>query len=344
MRFAKRSSTRAAVLVGVVAAAALLALGGAAAGADWLAYGGFGVAVLAAAALAVTLLRTRQEEAERSRHADQLIAAEQDERRRLALFLHDVPVQSMSGIALMLDGVVDAIYRGRVDDAKEILARAVSRQRGDPRLRDLSFALEPVVLRDQGFGPAVQALADQVEFSQGSVVDLGVDAADALARKPGPDRALPDHPRVPRRRPAAGAADPHRRGDRRGRRRVDRDVDDGSGERRRRVFEALAERARTLGGTVDVERSSDEGGTAVRITLPPYTAAVRVRAHGDPGKAPALRLEDDRVQRHEAGGRAAARGQRRRARRGWPPGGQSPSTPFPPGDDRRAAYLQPLPG
>ena len=184
MRFAKRSSTRAAVLVGVVAAAALLALAGAAAGADWLAYGSFGVAVLAAAALAVTLLRTRQEEAERSRHADQLIAAEQDERRRLALFLHDVPVQSMSGIALMLDGVVDAIDRGRVDDAKEILARAVSRQRETIReLRDLSFALEPVVLRDQGFGPAVQALADQVEFSQGIVVDLDVDAADALASR-----------------------------------------------------------------------------------------------------------------------------------------------------------------
>ena len=274
MRFAKRSSTRAAVLVGVVAAAALLALAGAAAGADWLAYGGFGVAVLAGAALAVTLLRTRQEEAERSRHADQLIAAEQDERRRLALFLHDVPVQSMSGIALMLDGVVDAIDRGRVDDAKEILARAVSRQRETIReLRDLSFALEPVVLRDQGFGPAVQALADQVEFSQGVVVDLDVDAADALASRAqivlyqiireSLDAALR---RGPPTRISVNIGE------------VDGGsvetliTDDGSGERRRLVFEALAERARTLGGTVDVERSSDEGGTAVRITLPPYTA------------------------------------------------------------------------
>ena len=274
MRFAKRSSTRAAVLVGVVAAAALLALAGAAAGADWLAYGGFGVAVLAAAALAVTLLRTRQEEAERSRHADQLIAAEQDERRRLALFLHDVPVQSMSGIALMLDGVVDAIDRGRVDDAKEILARAVSRQRETIReLRDLSFALEPVVLRDQGFGPAVQALADQVEFSQGIVVDLDVDAADALASRAqivlyqiireSLDAALRRGPPT-RISVAIGEVD--------GGSVETLITDDGSGERRRRVFEALAERARTLGGTVDVERSSDEGGTAVRITLPPYTA------------------------------------------------------------------------
>jgi signal transduction histidine kinase len=274
LRFAKRSSTRAAVLVGVVAAAALLALAGAAAGVDWLAYGGFGVAVLAAAALAITLLRTRQEEAERSRHADQLIAAEQDERRRLALFLHDVPVQSMSGIALMLDGVVDAIDRGRFDDAKEILDKAVSRQRETIReLRDLSFALEPVVLRDQGFGPAVQALADQVEFSQGVVVDLDVDAADALAsraqivlyqiiresldaalRRGPPTRISVDIGEVD-----GGAVETLI-------------TDDGSGERRRRVFEALAERARTLGGTVDVDRSSDEGGTAVRITLPSYTA------------------------------------------------------------------------
>ena len=274
MRFAKRSSTRAAVLVGVVAAAALLALAGAAAGVDWLAYGGFGVAVLAAAALAITLLRTRQEEAERSRHADQLIAAEQDERRRLALFLHDVPVQSMSGIALMLDGVVDAIDRGRFDDAKEILARAASRQRETIReLRDLSFALEPVVLRDQGFGPAVQALADQVEFSQGVVVYIDVDAADALASRAqivlyqiireSLDAALR---RGPPTRISVNIGE------------VDGGsvetliTDDGSGERRRRVFEALAERARTLGGTIDVDRSSDEGGTAVRITLPPYTA------------------------------------------------------------------------
>ena len=274
MRFAKRSSTRAAVLVGVVAAAALLALAGAATGVDWLAYSGFGLAVLGAAALAITLLRPRQEEAERSRHADQLIAAEQDERRRLALFLHDVPVQSMSGIALMLDGVVDAIDRGRVDDAKEILAKAVSRQRETIReLRDLSFALEPVVLRDQGFGPAVQALADQVEFSQGVVVDLDVDAADALASRAqivlyqiireSLDAALR---RGPPTRISVNIGE------------VDGGAvetlitDDGSGERRRRVFEALAERARTLGGTVDVDRSSDEGGTAVRITLPPYTA------------------------------------------------------------------------
>ena len=274
MRFAKRSSTRAAVLVGVIAAAALVALAGAATGVDWLAYGAVGVAVVAAAALALSLLRTRQEEAERSRHADQLIAAEQDERRRLALFLHDGPVQSMSGIALMLDGVVDAIERGRVEDAKEILSKALGRQRETIReLRDLSFALEPVVLRDQGFGPAVQALADQVESSQGVRVDLDVEGGSALAGRAqivlyqiiresldaAVRRGPPTRISVAIGEVDAGAVETLI-------------TDDGSGERRRRVFEALAERARALGGTVDVDRSSDEGGTAVRITLPPYTA------------------------------------------------------------------------
>ena len=119
----------------------------------------------------------------------------------------------------------------------------------------------------------MQALADQVEFSQGIVVDLDVDAADALASRAqivlyqiireSLDAALRRGPPT-RISVAIGEVD---RGS------VETLItDDGSGERRRRVFEALAERARTLGGTVDVERSSDEGGTAVRITLPPYTA------------------------------------------------------------------------
>jgi signal transduction histidine kinase len=262
------------LLVGLVAAAALVAVLGSASDNGIIGLGALAVAIVAAAALAIQLLRKQEQEAERSRHADQLIAAEQDERRRLALFLHDVPVQAMSGIALMLDGVDDAIDRGRVDDAKAILRKAVARQRETIReLRDLSFALEPVVLRDQGFGPAIQALADQVEESQGVRVDLDVDRGSALAERAqivlyqiireSLDAALRRGP--PTRISVAigevnGGA-------------VETVItDDGSGERRRRVFEALKERARTLQGNVEVDHSSDDGGTAVRITLPPYTA------------------------------------------------------------------------
>src|SRR6266403_4388364 len=93
---------------------------------------------------------------------EQVLAAEQDERRRIALFLHDGPVQSLSGVALMLDAVSDFIARGLDAEAQEILDKALTRTRTTiGELRDLSFNLEPVVLRDHGFSMAVQALTQQ---------------------------------------------------------------------------------------------------------------------------------------------------------------------------------------
>ena len=101
------------------------------------------------------------EEPGRRQLTEQVLAAEQDERRRIALFLHDGPVQSLSGVALMLDAVSDFIARGRDAEAQEILDKALMRTRTTiGELRDLSFNIEPVVLRDHGFGTAVRALAD----------------------------------------------------------------------------------------------------------------------------------------------------------------------------------------
>ena len=65
---------------------------------------------------------------------DRLIAAEQDERRRIALFLHDGPVQNLAGIALMLDATLHAISTGKLEDATSVLTGALDRQRiDDPR-------------------------------------------------------------------------------------------------------------------------------------------------------------------------------------------------------------------
>ena len=105
---------------------------------------------------------------------DRLIAAEQDERRRIALFLHDGPVQNLAGIALMLDAALHSIITGKLEDAQSVLSSALDRQRATIReLRDLSFALEPVILRDQGFGPALQELAAQVGTANRIRIDLG---------------------------------------------------------------------------------------------------------------------------------------------------------------------------
>jgi signal transduction histidine kinase len=212
-------------------------------------------------------------EAERARLSDQLITAEQDERRRLALFLHDGPVQSLSGISLMLDAVIDSLEANRLDEAERVLTSALERHRDTIRsLRDLSFNIEPVVLRDQGFGPAVQAFADQIGLANEIQVDVDVDGADSLAEnarvglyqiiREAVNQAIR---RGPPNRISIRVAES-------GGERVEAVIaDDGTGERRRASYDEIEERARTLSGSVEVEAGQD-GGTAVRVVLPSYVA------------------------------------------------------------------------
>ena len=219
------------------------------------------------------LAEAQVREAERARLSEQLITAEQEERRRLALFLHDGPVQSLAGISLMLDAVSDAVTEGRGEDAKEVLGPALARHRDTIRsLRDLSFNIEPVVLRDQGFTPAVQALAEQVGLANHVQIDLDVGPAEGLAEKAqvglyqiireAVNQAIR---RGPPTRIAIRVA-PADNGE------IEMTVsDDGAGERRRASFDAIEERARTLNGRLEVGAGHD-GGTRVRIVLPAYAA------------------------------------------------------------------------
>src|SRR4029077_9626576 len=96
-------------------------------------------------------------------------------------FLHDGPVQQLSGIALMLDAAMHSLSAGKTDEAREIITKALARHRETIReLRDLSFAIEPVILRDQGFGAALQALAAQVGETHSLRIDLDTTGAAEL--------------------------------------------------------------------------------------------------------------------------------------------------------------------
>jgi signal transduction histidine kinase len=199
-----------------------------------------------------------------------LIAAEQDERRRLALFLHDGPVQQLSGIALMLDGALHSLSSGRAEEAREIIETALAQQRATIReLRDLSFALEPVVLRDHGFAPAVRALADQVATSHKVSCDVQVDAemgaaagialytilrelVDQAVRRGTPTRIRIDVSGQPDGGVLASVAD------------------DAEPERRRRSLETIEERVVQLHGTLQV--NATETGTETIVRLPAHTA------------------------------------------------------------------------
>jgi two-component system, NarL family, sensor kinase len=203
---------------------------------------------------------------------DRLIAAEQDERRRIALFLHDGPVQNLAGIALMLDAALHSIEIGKTDDARDVLSRSLDRQRATIReLRDLSFALEPVVLRDQGFGPALHALAEQVGTTNQIRIDLDIEAAEQAGQAAqvaiytivrelldqAVRRGPPTTVDVALRAAGDGGIEVYV-------------SDDAEPERRRRSFEAVEERVKQLHGKIEVEPRIDGVGTRVKVTLPPY--------------------------------------------------------------------------
>ena len=199
--------------------------------------------------------------------SEQVLAAEQDERRRVALFLHDGPVQSLSGVALMLDASLDLIGRGDLEQAREILDRALGRTRTTVgELRDLSFNLEPVALRDHGFTAAVDALAQtrgrehriEVSLDVALIDDLGERTQAALYQivREALEEAIRRGP--PSRFEVAASADvPGTL------RLVIRD--DAPTERRRRALEVLSERARTLGSNLTLDHEAD--GTTMVLEL-----------------------------------------------------------------------------
>jgi signal transduction histidine kinase len=221
------------------------------------------------------LEEAREREDERARLTEQVITAEQDERRRLSVFLHDGPLQSMSGIALMHDAALAAIHDGRHEDAARVIESSLERERKTiQELRDLSFAIEPLVLRDQGFHAAVRALGDQIEQSHRITVSTNVRVGERLSEKTQAAlyqiireavnqavRRKPDNIEV-----AVGELDD-------GGFAVEIS-DDGVGERRRASIEEIEERVRVLNGRFSVEHG-DEGGTMVRVVIPGYVAAVQ---------------------------------------------------------------------
>jgi signal transduction histidine kinase len=218
------------------------------------------------------IVEAQEREGERTRLAEQLITAEQDERRRLSLFLHDGPVQSMAGIALMHDAALAAIRDGRYEDAAKVIESSLERERRTiQELRDLSFAIEPVVLRDQGFGAAVRALGDQIEQSRQITVSTETEAGERLGEKAQVALYQIIHDAINQavRREARQIGITVVELDNGGF--VAAIDDDGMGERRRASLEEIDERVRILNGRLSVERRN-EGGTSVQVVMPPYVA------------------------------------------------------------------------
>ena len=210
---------------------------------------------------------------ERARLVERIITAEQDERRRLALFLHDGPVQNLAGIALMLDAALHAIDEGRPETARGIMSSALERHRETIRsLRDLSFNIEPVVLRDQGFSAAVRELANQLGMEHKLQIEVDVEQASRLGEmeQVGLYQIVREslNQAVTRGPPTRITVSIH-----------DTDTgeleavvaDNGKGERRKAALDAIAERCATLNGRFSVEQG-DDGGTSIHVVFPSHAA------------------------------------------------------------------------
>src|SRR2546422_4744899 len=94
----------------------------------------------------------------------------EEERHRLARDLHDGVAQTLANAAL---GIELAQRRAQSDvpaamtDLEQLRGRLLESQKG---LRDILFALRPVVLEDGGLGAAARALAERINGQNGSRV------------------------------------------------------------------------------------------------------------------------------------------------------------------------------
>ena len=199
--------------------------------------------------------------------------AEQEERRRVAEQLHDGPIQQLSAIAQMLDAGLSELADGESERASEVFTRGLELVRDAARdLRGLCDDLEPRVLHQVGFEPAVAALTRRlsarhdvgIDLDLSQATELGENAAVALyqilreAAEQAVRRGPPTRIEISLRATEAGG--------------VELVVaDDGPPERRAAVLEALAERAATLNGRFSSEVRYPRGST-LRIEVPPAAA------------------------------------------------------------------------
>ncbi len=108
------------------------------------------------------------------------VATSRRERRRIASYLHDGPVQDIAGLAFSLAPLADsAATRGATDDADE-LRTTIGRLRGTVRdLRALLVDLHPPNLAAAGLESAIGDLVSPLR-ARGASVDVRVDGTERL--------------------------------------------------------------------------------------------------------------------------------------------------------------------
>lgn len=207
----------------------------------------------------------------------QLLDAEELERKRIARFLHDYPIQDLAAALLAL-GNVSRNPTSALTDAQEAIQRAID------QLRTAVFDLYPPVVEQLGLEAAIRDLTAQIDARSDISVAYEV-ATDALGAH---DQLLFSLARelLLNAERHAHARSVAIRITRAGSELVLEVEDDGNGFARARLGEARrhghiglasgTERVQALGGAFSI-RTDPGAGTAVRVTLPARRAADRAR-------------------------------------------------------------------
>ena len=293
------------------------------------------------------LAEAQVREAERARLADQVLTAEQDERRRLALFLHDGAVQSMSGVALMLDGGLHAAkpVRGTGDDRDPSRARARI-ARPSARCATSRSTSSRSSSATRGSARRCAALAEQLGLEHKIQIDVDVEAGETLGEKA--QAALYQiirealHGSIRRGPPTRIAVRVSRTDDGGLETMI---VDDAPGERRARTYEAIEERARTLNGTLRGRAPGDDSGTTVRGVAAPLPSPSKIGARWTATTTANLLFvwRPTGLRARGAGGRAAQARRPRRGRREAARDHEGRASPCSRRPDRPCAFAQTAP-
>jgi two-component system sensor histidine kinase UhpB len=231
--------------------------------------------------------QAEERERERARLSDRLLTAEEQERRRLSLALHDGPQQTIAGVGLMLEAALSDLGGDEHVETTRIVRIALDRTRGIVRdLRRLTFALEPITLRDHGFGAAFGELAAQTGEAHGVQVAVEASIVDELERPIQVCLYRIAQEALANTVKHAGATSVTVSGHRRRDGSIEFAIaDDGSGtspeelDRRghHQGVDAMRERASGIGASLRFENTPG-GGTTVRVVVPRRASALGLAA------------------------------------------------------------------
>lgn len=123
----------------------------------------------------------RASNSERALLSEQLIAAQENERHRLARELHDAVGQSLSAVKYSIERATEMLRRPGLGDAVPVLMQAVrGTQDAADSIRTIATSLRPTTLDDMGAASAVAGFCRQfADVYRNIAVDLRMSATDA---------------------------------------------------------------------------------------------------------------------------------------------------------------------